>query len=558
MANSIQTPVSPTLRQALRADAIAGLSLAGLLLPEAVAYAGLAGLPPQAGITALFAGLLCYTLLGTSRFAIVSATSSSAAVLLAATSQLAGGDSSLRLMLSAGLILLCGLLFVAAGLARLGGIASFIAKPVLRGFAFGLALTIVLKQLPHVMGVSLHADGILAMISTLLHAPWNPVSVMLGVGALLMLKLLRQHPQIPAALLVIMAGIGLSLSGLLAHSHIPEVGAFSLRLPAPDIPALDLQTWISLGELAFALTLILYAESYGSITTYALRHGDHSAPNRDLLALGLANLVSGLMHGMPVGAGYSATSANEAAGARSRFAGLSAAIVILLMLLVLLPLIAHTPQPILAAIVIYAVSHTLDPATLRPYFRWRRDRLIILTAITAVLTLGVVNGLLTSIALSLVLLLHGLSAPQLSWLGRLGDSHDFVDSKRHPEAKAPTGLLIARPELPLFFANAEGIFAEIRTQVENTPLLHTLVLSLEESADLDGSSLEALSDFAVWLQKGGHRLVLARVKDRLRDLIHEADLPSLASVTQAWSVDDAVHEALTAPSERAAAAEGVA
>lgn len=547
MAEPMPTPASPLQRTALRGDIIAGLSLAGLLLPEAVAYAGLAGLPPQAGIIALFAGLLCYAAMGTSRFAIVSATSSSAAVLLAATSQLAGGDSALRLMLSTGLILLCGLLFAAAGLARLGGIASFIAKPVLRGFAFGLALTIVLKQLPHVMGVSLHTDGLPALIGSLLQAPWNPGSVMLGAGALLVLKLLRRHPQVPAALLVIVAGIGLSLTGVLADSHIPEVGAFSLRLAPPGVPALTLETWFSLGELAFALTLILYAESYGSITTYALRHGDRSAPNRDLLALGLANLVSGLMHGMPVGAGYSATSANEAAGARSRLAGLGAAVVVLLMLLALLPLIAHTPQPILAAIVIHAVSHTLDPATLRPYFRWRRDRLIALTAIAAVLTLGVVNGLLASIALSLVLLLHGLSAPQLSWLGRLGDSHDFVDTERHPEAMVPPVLLIARPELPLFFANAEGIFAEIRTRVEGSPLARTLVLSLEESADLDGSSLEALSDFAAWLQKGGRRLVLARVKDRLRDLIHEAGLPSLASVTQAWSVDDAVREALTAP-----------
>ena len=529
----------------LRADFIAGLSLAGLLLPEAVAYAGLAGLPPQAGVIALFAGLLCYAVLGTSRFAIVSATPSSAAVLLAATSELAGHDVQLRLTLSAALILLCGALFITAWLARLGGIANFIAKPVLRGFAFGLAITIVIKQLPHILGVMPSSSSLFQAGTELLRhwRDWNPASLLTGFGALILLQWLKRRPHLPGALLVIALGIALNLSGLMAAYGVPEVGAFNLALAMPSLPVMSREQWLPLSGLAFALTLIVYAESYGSITTFALRHGDRAAPNRDLLALGAANLISGLLHGMPVGAGYSATSANEAAGAKSRLAGLVAAAMILLLVATLLPLIAHTPQPMLAAIVIHAVGHTLSLATLRPYFRWHRDRQIVLAAIVAVLALGVVNGLLTAIALSLVLLLHRLSEPRLSWLGRLDNGHDFVDIVRHPDAVMPPGLLIVRPDLPLFFANADGIFAEIRARLAEDHGTHTLVLSLEESDDLDSSSLEALADFAAFVKRSGRRLLLARVKDRVRDLLANARLPALQSVAEVWSVDDAVREA---------------
>jgi MFS superfamily sulfate permease-like transporter len=527
------------------ADWGAGLSIAGLLLPEAVAYAGIAGLPPQAGVIALFAGLLAYGLLGSSRFAIVSATSSSAAVLAAAMGSMPGTLPEQRMLLGAGMVLLTGLFFVVAGLARLGAVSHFIAKPVLRGFALGLALTIVVKQIPHAVAFQ-PTHGDLPRFLWELAAGWrhwNMPGLAMAMVALALMQILARWRALPAALLVIAAGIGLDVAGWCAQWGIAAVGPIRLDFSSPGLPSLSRTDWLRLGELAFALALILYAESYGSIRGFALRHGDRVDANRDLMALGAANALSGLFHGMPVGAGYSATSANEVAGAQSRWAGLVACAVVGLAVWLLLPWIERTPEPLLAAIVIHAVGHTLNPATLRPYFAWRRDRLIALLAFAAVLALGVLDGLLLAIAASLLMLLQGLSRPRVSWLGRLAQTHDFVDATRHPDAVVPPGLLIARPEAPLFFGNADPVFAAIRERLHTLPAATGVVLSLEESADLDATSVEALADFAAQLRQQGLALALARVKDPVRDLLARVDSAALPPACYAaWSVDDAVHQ----------------
>ncbi|MBS0451409.1 MAG: SulP family inorganic anion transporter [Proteobacteria bacterium] len=526
-----------------RGDWLAGLSIAGLLLPEAVAYSGLANLPPQAGVMALFAGLLVYGLLGASRFAIVSATSSSATVLAAAVGSLAPVAAGARVALVAAMVLLTGVLFVIAAVARLGAISSLVAKPVLRGFAMGLALTIVIKQLPKLLNVhSTHADlwHLLADLVRLA-ADWNWACLATGLVALVLLHVLKTRTALPGGLLVIALGIGFDWSGLGSAWNVPRVGPIVLAFDGLQWPDVAREQWLRLGELSFALALILYAESYGSIRTMAIRHGDVTRPNRDLMALGGANLVSALIQGMPVGAGFSGTSANEAAGATSRWAGIVAAGLLGLAAFFALPWIAHTPEPVLAAIVIHAVGHTLNPAALQPYFSWRRDRLVAVMAFVAVLALGVLDGLLLSIGASLLMLLRSLATSRVSWLGRLDDGHNFVDISRHPQAKAPPGLLIARPEEPLFFGNAEGVFVALRDAVGAQPQMQRMVLSLEESPDLDATSIEALCEFAAWMRVRGHGLVLARVKDPVRDLldrVKSADLPP--SAYAAWSVDDAV------------------
>ncbi|MDF3837412.1 SulP family inorganic anion transporter [Cupriavidus basilensis] len=532
---------------AWRADLVAGLAIAGLLLPEAVAYSGIAGLPPQAGVIALFAGLLVYGLLGSSRFAIVSATSSSAAVLLAATTAAAEGDAGLRIALGAAVILMAGMLFLLAAALRLGAISNLIAKPVLRGFALGLSLTIVLKQCPKILDVKPAHGDFLRLAWDLLAGwrHWNLSGAALALGALALLHLFARWRAVPGALLVIAAGIALDLSGWTQSHGIAAVGNIALQFSMPRVPGLTTADWMRAGELAAALALILYAESYGSIRTFAMRHGDNVSPNRDLAALGLANLASGLFQGMPVGAGFSGTSANESAGAQSRRAGLIAGAVVFAAVCTLLPWISRTPEPVLAAIVIRAVGHSLNPGSLKPYFDWRRDRLVALTAFAGVLLLGVLHGLLLAIVVSLAMLLHRLSRPQVSWLGRLADSHDFVDTTRHPEAAAPKGLLIARPEVPLFFGNVDSVLGNVRQALARDHPQYGLVLSLEESPDLDGTTLEALGELAVFARAHGMPLRLARVKDEVRDLLAQAHNPAIPEeMWRGWSVDDAVREAM--------------
>lgn len=522
-------------------DLIAGASVAGLLLPEAVAYAGIGNMPPQAGVMALFAGLLCYGLLGGSRFAIVSATSSSAAVLLAATGSMAGGDVLLRLSLAGGLVMLTGLLFLVGAAARVGAVSAFIAKPVLRGFTFGLAVVIIFKQGPKLVGLHLHASDLRHLLVDLVSQfeHWHLPSLGVGLVALaLLFGMGRQSRRWPAALVVMVLGIAAQHFGPLPEWGVLRVGDINLDLERPTMPLLDQVQWLRMGELAVAMVLILYAESYGSIRTLALRHGDGNEPNRDLMALGVANVFSSLLHGMPVGAGYSASVANEASGAQSRWSGLFAAGILLLVVLTLMPFIADLPDPILGAIVIYALGHTLDPRVFSPYFLWRRDRLIALAAVAAVLWLGVLDGLLLSIGVSLFMTLRGLAQAKVVELGRLDDSHDFIDLDIYPQASKVDGVVILRPEAPLFFANVESLLGQVRHELRHRPGWHTLVLSLEESPNLDGTSIEALRDLCHDLSCAGQRVVLARLKNHAHRVLQRAALP--ATVLTVRSIDDAV------------------
>jgi MFS superfamily sulfate permease-like transporter len=529
-------------------DVLAGLSIAGLLLPEAVAYSTIAALAPQAGVIALFAGLLCYGLLGTSRFAIVSATSSSAAVLAAATATLANGDPQLRSTLAVGLVLVTGGLFVLAGIFRFGSVTSFIAKPVLRGFAFGLALTIILKQVASVVGVHLTDANLVRFAPQLLEqlTQWNWTAAAVAGSALLLLGLFSRFPRVPGGLLVVVIGIAAGQWLDLPAHGVKLIGVIELSLEVPNLPVLPFADWLRLGEVGLALVMILYAESYGSISAYALKHGDRVTSNRDLLALGASNLLSGLFHGMPTGAGYSATSANEAAGAMSRWAGGVAALVVLIIVLTVLPWIALTPEPVLAAIVMHALGRGLSLQPLGRYFVWRRDRLLVICAVGAVLTLGVLDGLLVSVAISVLLMLKQLSAADIQILGRIDDGHDFVDLQRHPSAKTEPGILIVRPSEALFFANVERILGGALRLVRHSAVpLHTVILSLEESPNLDGTSIEAMQDFFQQMHQQGPRLILARLKhDVLTALSALPEVAGNGVILSGLSVDGAVEHAL--------------
>jgi MFS superfamily sulfate permease-like transporter len=524
------------------ADALTGLSLAGLLLPEAVAYSGVANLPPQAGVIGLFAGLVCYALIGRSRYAIVTATSSSAAVLAAATLALGADAATQRVAFASILVCATGIAFLLSGCARLGAMSNLIARPVLRGFSFGLALIIAVKQWPHIVGMHARSADFLPLLAEILRniGAWEPTSLAVGVGALLGLFMLGRVRHVPGVLVVIIVGI--AAAPWLASRGVVLTGPIHLVLELPAFARPASGQWLPLVEFALALMFILYAESYSSIRTYALKHDDIVQPNRDLIALGVANVVSGAFHGTPVGAGYSGTSANEAAGAQSRAAGLYAAATVLALVLLFLPWIERIPDPVLAAIVIHAVSKSLRIAVFRPYFRWQRDRLVTLTAVAAVMLFGMLDGLLAAIAFSLAMLLHSLSSPRLSVLGRMG-AHDFVSVARFPKASCTPGILVLRPEEPLFFANAEPLLALARQRVLQQTDVRLVVFSLEESPDLDGTALESLGEFAIWLAARKIEMRVARLKEASRDALMRADFSQLPSAGLDYSsVDDAASD----------------
>ncbi len=534
-------------RAASLADLLAGLSIAGLLLPEAVAYSHLAGLAPQAGVIALFAGLVCYGVIGRSRFAVVSATSSSAAVLASAMLALGATGVAQRAALASLLVVGAGVAFALCGALRLGAMSNLIARPVLRGYAFGLALVIAVKQWPTITGMQTTSGGFFALIVELVRglSSWQAPSLYCGVGALLGLFVLERVRRLPGALVVITAGI-LAAPWLGAHG-VALTGPIDLTPALPQFALPEASRWPALAGFSLALMFILYAESYGSIRTYALKHDDPVQPNRDLLALGVANAVAGLLQGTPVGAGYSGTSANEAAGASSRYAGLIAAAAVLLLVALFLHWIERIPEPVLAAIVIHAVSKSLRFGVFANYFRWQRDRQVALAAVLAVLVFGVLNGLLAAIAFSLAWLLKSLSSPRLSVLGRAG-GHDYVDVARFPQAVREPGLLVLRPEEAVFFGNAEPLLLRARELVRAAPGTRRVVLSFEESPDLDSTALETLGEFCAWLAARGIELRVARLRHTVRDALLRAQLPQLpAAVLDYSSVDDAVRGECVTP-----------
>jgi MFS superfamily sulfate permease-like transporter len=519
-----------------RGDLVAGLCVAGLLLPEAVAYAGLARLPVSHALMACVAGLAVYAVVGRSRDAVVAPTSSSASLAAAAVVGLGGvapAEGLLALTLSAGVLLLL------LGLARQGALSAFVSRPVLRGFAFAVAVTIVIRQLPDLLGLVPPAG-----LSPLLLLGWvlgaspqvHVASLLVGAAAGGLLLVLRRWPQWPAAFLVLALAMWASWALQLQAWGVADVGTVALPPLKLQVPALSRDGWLRVIELSVGLVVLLFAESWGSVRTLALRRGESLDADRELAALGLANVVSALMQGMPVGAGFSASNANHAAGARSRRAGLVALAVLLLALALGLPGLAWLPRPVLAVAVIAALLHALSLRPLLATWQLGRDRLLVVGAVAAVLWLGLLHGMLAAIGLSVVEALRRFSTPVVHELAMLPHTRDFVNRNEHPEAQALPGALILRPQEPLFFASAERVVAEALKRVLAAQA-RVLVLSLEESGDLDSTALECLLELDVRLAQQGRRLLLARAKEPVRALLRVGDPEGLGREDRVfWSV----------------------
>ena len=521
-------------------DVVAGISVAGLMLPEAVAYAGIAGLAPGRAILAAIVGSAVYAIVGQSRFAIVAPTSSSAAILAAAMATLSGTaiDKSLLATAITGVV---GATFLLMALLRLGGVAAFISRPVLRGFAFGLAVTIIARQMPTLLGLEIHTPSFAALVVSLVThiGQTNLFTLAIGGIALASLLLLRRYTKLPGSLVVLLAGIALASLVDLPRHGVALVGPITLVAVSPTLPDYRPAEWSRIVQLTLPLMLILFAESWGTMRALALRTGDTLSGNRELAALGGANILAALAQGMPVGAGFSAGSASEAAGATTRLTCLVASLGLAAMILLAAPAVARIPEPVLAAVVIAALTHALTPGPIIRLFRIDRDQWIALAAALGVIAFGVLDGMLLAVALSVGALLHRLAAPKLSELGRMPGSHDFVDMTQHADAVAVNGVAIFRPNAPLFFANADSIVAQVAAESTQRPASIAIVLSLEESDDLDSSAVEALAELTKTLAAQSKTLHLARVHDRSRAVLNAAGMNQLAD-SAGFSVADAV------------------
>ena len=513
----------------LRYDVIAGVALAGLLIPEAMGYAGIAGLPPEAGLYATVFGLLAYAIFGTSRQLVVSPTSASSAILAATLAPLATNNPQKYFLLASAVTLVLGAMFLAAGILKWGFVADFISKPVLKGFVFGVALSIIIKQLPKFLGMERGSGPAYQQVLQIARhlAEIDAWTVGTGVIALaILIAIDRWLPRIPGALVVLVGGIAASrLLELHAHGvHI--VGNLPSGLPRPGFPMLTWGDWLQVAPAAVGLTLVLFAESMGAGRTFASKNGYEIDADQELRALGVANATSAIFHGMQVGGGTSGTAANDTNGGHSQVSSLAASAAVVLTLLFLTGWFYHLPEAVLAAIVIHAVWHLLDYRAVWIFQRispleFRSS----LAAIGGVLAFDILDGLVLAMLLSIMQLMRFLVMPQVVVLGRLPGTGEFVDVERHPEAEQFSGMLMLRVDRIWFFGNANGIRDHIKQLIREAPQpLKVVVANLSPVALIDVTGLDVLSQLHASSAKHGRRMVLAGVRDPVRDSLQRSGL----------------------------------
>jgi high affinity sulfate transporter 1 len=541
----------------IRGDVVAGIALAGLLIPEGMAYAGIAGVPPQVGLYAAMLGMFVYAIFGTSRQLAVTSTSSSAAMVAALVAPIALSDSGRYMTLVSAATIAAGLIFLLGGVLRLGAVSEFISKPVLKGFVFGLGLTIMVKQAHKLMGIP-------AGQGNFFHQAWhvatsvaniNPWTLGVGIAAISTLFLLGAlAPRVPSALVVLVLGImSVSWFGLARH-EVEVVGTIQAGMPKLSLPRVGEEDLADIFMGAIGIVLVLVAETLAAGRTFAAKHNYEIVPNRELFAMGAANLASGLFGGMIVGGGMSGTAANDAGGARTQFSTIAASVSVGLTLAFLLPLFRNLPEAVLGAIVVHAVAHLADVRTLKYYAKLGTGSVwAALVALFGVLQMGILKGLIFAVGLTLIALMHKLSSPQDSVLGRLPGSDNFVDVARHSEAEQIPGLLVFRPNGVVFFANANRVHTRLRELVTTTgAALRAVIINLEASPEIDVTSLEMLGQFKRELRDSGVDLYLARVTDPVRDLFERSGFLAEIEGHLFQGVDSAVNSFLHAmPAERA-------
>lgn len=514
-------------RSWLRGDILAGLTVLALLIPEGMAYAQIAGMPPQTAFYAAPIGLLLYAIFGTSRQLVVAVSATIATMSAAAVGPLAAAGSPEYAALTAGLAILAGLVSVLAGLFKLGRIASFFSESVLTGFVTGLALTIAIKQVPKLFGFEGgHGNFWERLYDIAAHlTETHFLTLALGVISIVLLFFLEERfHKLPAALIIMLFGILISVLFAFEGRGVEVVGEIPAGLAAPRLPGLSLDQWLLLLPGAFGLALVNFAEAYGPARSFAARHRYEVSANQELVGLGAANLGAGFFQGFSIGSSLSKSAANDRAGAKTPVALIFCAGMTVLVALFFTPLFASLPEAVLAAVVVVAVTGMIKVKAIHRLYRLNRfDFALAIVAVLGVLTFEALEGLLIAVILSLAALVWRTSQSKLSVLGREPGRMVFSDSRKHPENRAMPGLMILRPEEGLFFANVDALRAEIMQLVEDAqPAAKVVLLDLEMSNQLDVPSVDMLIELAEEMKGRNIELWLARIHWPVREMLERS------------------------------------
>jgi high affinity sulfate transporter 1 len=516
----------------LRKDIVAGLILTALLVPQGMAYAELAGLPP---ITGLYTSILClvgYAVFGPSKVLVLGPDSSLGPMIAACIIPLvaANGDPGLAVAYASILALMVGAITVLAGVFKLGFVADLLSKPTQIGYMNGLAITIVIGQLPKLFGFSVDGDGLIeettAFVGGLTSGETVPAALLVGIASLaLILVFQRVLPRIPGVLVaVVLSILAVNLFDL-TDLGVKVVGPLPEGLPPFTIPTVPAGDLLLLFAGALGIALVSLTDTISTASAFAARSGDQVNGNREMIGIGAANIAAGFFQGFPVSTSGSRTAVAAQNGAKTQVTGLVGAAAILLLLLVAPGLLRNLPQPTLAAVVIAASLSLADLAGMRRLWRQRKsDFALATTAFLGVALLGVLPGIGVAVALSILDVFGRAWRPNQAVLGRVAGKAGYHDTRAQPAAEYLPGLVIYRFDGPLFFANANTFRDNILRLAESDPRPQWILLAAEPMTDIDTTAADMLEDLDHKLNANGVSLVFAELKTPVRRKVERYEL----------------------------------
>ena len=508
----------------LRHDIVAGLVLTTMLVPVGIAYAVASGVPGIYGLYATIVPLLAYALFGPSRILVLGPDSSLAAVILAVILPLSGGDPMRAIALAGMMAVVSGTVCILAGVARLGFITELLSKPIRYGYMNGIALTVLISQLPKLFGFSIESDGPLkslwAIATSVLDGRANWTAFVVGAGALVLILLLKGSQRVPGILIAVVgATLIVGALDLGARADVSVLGSLPQGLPSFAIP------WITYADIGpvliggLAVALVSFADTSVLSRAYAARTRTYVDPNQEMVGLGAANLAAGFFQGFPISSSSSRTPVAEAAGARTQLTGVVGALSVALLLLLAPNLLRHLPSSALAAVVIASAIGLFEFTDLRRIYRIQRwEFWLSIVCTIGVAVLGAIPGIGLAIVIAVIEFLWDGWRPHFAVLGRAEGVKGYHDISRYPGARLIPGLVLFRWDAPLFFANAELFRDRVLDALSESPTpVRRLVLAAEPVTSVDVTAADVLAELAQTLHEAGIELCFAEMKDPVKD-----------------------------------------
>ncbi|MEO8014257.1 MAG: SulP family inorganic anion transporter [Polaromonas sp.] len=508
----------------LRHDLVAGLVLTTVLVPVGIAYAVASGLPAISGLYATIFGLLAYALFGPSRVLVLGPDSSLVALILGVVLPLSAGDPQRALALAGMMAVVSGVLCIAAGSARLGFVTELLSKPIRYGYMNGIALTVLVSQLPALFGFSVPGDGLLdktlAFGEAVLAGKTNGTALLLGLCTLAVIFGLKRSKRLPGVLIAVVGATAIATAlDLATRAGVSVLGALPQGLPALVFPLITSSDIVPVLLGGLAVALVSFADTSVLSRVYAARAGAFVDPNQEMVGLGMANLAAGIFQGFPISASASRTPVAQAAGAKTQLAGIVGAIAVAGLLLVAPSLLRNLPTATLAAVVIASAIALIEITDLRRIYRIQRwEFWLSMVCMAGVAVLGAIEGIALAIVIAVIEFLWDGWRPHFAVLGRVDGVKGYHDITRYPDARIVPGLVLFRWDAPLFFANAELFRDHALDAVAASPTpVRWLVVSAEPVTSVDVTAADVLEELDATLHAVGIELCFAEMKDPVKD-----------------------------------------